>query len=1289
MRKFPKRIPPSASARKQVEAALARQAQELALLDQVRSALARELDLGTVIRTVVEAIHRTFGYTQVSLYFLKGDELALQHQVGYSQVIERIPLSLGVSGRVVRSGRPELLADVRQDPTFLGAIEGVVSEICIPLFEGDRVFGILNVESTGGVKLNEADLRLMSALGQHVNIAIGRARLYTLMEESREQYRTVVENVGEGIGIVDWEERIIFANPAAHEIFGLPVGELIGRSARDFVSAETFDLIKSETRLRQAGEPSVYEFEILRPDGAQRCILLTATPRYDSAGHYSGTFGIFHDITERKQAEALLSERAVALAHQAEQLDALYATGLEINTQIDLQPLLYAIIQRAAGLVGTDMGGLYLIHPDVECRSDCLELVVGYNVPAGHIGTVLGPGEGLAGWVAQTGQPQMVTDYAQWAGRPAVYQTAPFRRALGVPLKRGDRVSGVITVTDSRQTGLFAPEDVRLVSLFADQAAIAIENARLYVQLQSELAERERIAAALRSLNLELEDRVQTRTAELAGVIGKLEAEIAERRRAENDLRHRVEIETLLAAISARFIRAGPGEVDAEIDEALAGMGRLTGVDRAYVFQFSPDGEIMTNTHEWCAEGIEPQIGNLQQVQVSQFPWWMERLRRFESIHLPKLSDLLPEASAEWTILQAQDIRSIVVVPLGSRQEVIGFLGFDAVRAEKTWSEEDIALLRITGEILVGALERRRVEAALRDSEAELRALFLAMSDVVIVYDRQGRYRKIAPTSPALLYRASTELLGKTVNEVLPPDQASLLVNSIGLALDTCRPVEVDYRLEINGREVWFAGTLSPMTGDLAILVARDITERKRIEEQLQYDAFHDALTGLPNRALFLDRLGRAIERAHRHPEDRFAVLFLDLDRFKVINDSLGHTFGDHLLVAFARRLEGLLRSADTAARLGGDEFVILLEELSDPDDAASVANRLREELRIPFALGIHRLVISASIGIVQNGAIYTRPMEILRDADIAMYRAKALGKDRYEIFDSALRESAINRLEMEGELRSALEQHEFRLHYQPIRALETGRLIGFEALLRWSSPTRGLVAPADFIPLAEETGLIIPIGAWVLRQACRQARQWQQLFPSDPPLAINVNLSGRQFAHPHLLEEIQAALSETGLDPASLRLEITESAFMQDLTYASQVLLELRKLGVKLQIDDFGTGYSSLAYLQKLPIHTIKIDRSFVAQLGVNPADTIESSDGSFLVSENGVEIVKTIVSLARGLGMEATAEGIETEEQLARLIDLQCPNGQGFLLATPLEPAAVEAMLEGKLDLTGFLNL
>jgi diguanylate cyclase (GGDEF)-like protein len=434
----------------------------------------------------------------------------------------------------------------------------------------------------------------------------------------------------------------------------------------------------------------------------------------------------------------------------------------------------------------------------------------------------------------------------------------------------------------------------------------------------------------------------------------------------------------------------------------------------------------------------------------------------------------------------------------------------------------------------------------------------------------------------------------------------------------------------------------------------------KRLE-QLTKQAFRDPLTNLPNRALFMDRLSHGLTRAQRRHE-HLAVLFLDLDRFKVVNDTLGHAVGDQLLVEVSRRLTSALRPGDTVARLGGDEFGILLEDVADAETAETVALRVEESLGTPYRFEGREVFVTASIGIALSSAKLGLPEEILRDADLAMYHAKAKGKARHEVFDGSMSAPALDRMDLEMDLRSAISRHEFRLHYQPILRLDTGRITEVEALIRWQHEKRGLLQPDEFIGLTEETGLIVPIGQWVLREACKQARIWQVEYPTTPPLVMSVNLSAKQFQNPKLVEEITQALDESGLAPSCLKLEITESTVMQDAPVTLTKLNELKELGVRLAIDDFGTGYSSLGYLKRFPVDTLKIDRSFVKGLSADGGDNA---------------IVRAVVTVAKSLNMDVTAEGVETEGQLAELKALGCDRGQGFLFARPVTAERVAPLL------------
>jgi diguanylate cyclase (GGDEF)-like protein/PAS domain S-box-containing protein len=443
-----------------------------------------------------------------------------------------------------------------------------------------------------------------------------------------------------------------------------------------------------------------------------------------------------------------------------------------------------------------------------------------------------------------------------------------------------------------------------------------------------------------------------------------------------------------------------------------------------------------------------------------------------------------------------------------------------------------------------------------------------------------------------------------------------------------------------------------------------DITPRKQVEEQLAHDALYDPLTALPNRAFFTNILERSERRAKRRRGYQFAVLFCDLDRFKVVNDSLGHSAGDQLLIGFAERLERCLRPGDLVARLAGDEFCILLDDIKESGDATRVAERIQEELRSPFKIGSHDLFATVSIGIAMSESSSDGPEHLLRDADTAMYRAKARGRARFEVFDKAMHARAMAVLELENDLRGALEQDQFCLEYQPVVSLLGEDILGFEALVRWRHPERGLIPPDEFIPIAEETGLIVPLGLRVLEEACGRMATWIRELPDLPDLFVSVNLAAKQLQQADLLERVTAVLRESGLDPHRLKLEIAETVLMDDPDFNLAVVRDLADLGVQVQIDDFGTGYSSLSYLNRFRIDTLKIDRSFISKLS-------SAHDEKSIVAE-------AIIKLARDLGIRVIAEGVETEEQSHSLRQLRCEEAQGFLYSRPVDGEKAAAMLK-----------
>jgi diguanylate cyclase (GGDEF)-like protein/PAS domain S-box-containing protein len=542
-------------------------------------------------------------------------------------------------------------------------------------------------------------------------------------------------------------------------------------------------------------------------------------------------------------------------------------------------------------------------------------------------------------------------------------------------------------------------------------------------------------------------------------------------------------------------------------------------------------------------------------------------------------------------------------------------------------------------------------------------------SDIMAILEDDGTLRYLSPSVERVLGYRPEDLLGKRAFDYVHPDNIEFVSSSFAKVVKISGvrpPMELRVRagdgswrhVEVICNNRFYDPDVQGM-----IVNARDVTERKRAEEQLRYQALHDLLTDLPNRRLFVDRLQQALRRTRRRPEHKAAVLFMDLDNFKVINDSVGHKTGDKLLVAVAERLRSLLRPEDTLARFGGDEFTVLIEDIEDPADAVRVAERIVEGFREQLVLDSRDFFVSASIGIALSTASTTNPEELLAKADMAMYRAKERGPLGYEVFDQSMYLEALKRLELENDIRRAFLAEEFVVHYQPIVDLRSDEVQGVEALIRWNHPERGLLNPEEFVPVAEEIGLIVPMGEAVLEEACRWAVRWQEEHPRIPPLLMNVNLSARQLQRPDLATTVEEVLQRTGLDAARLTLDITETVYVKVLAGNTATLNDLRRLGVKISIDDFGVGYSSLSYLKRLPADILKLDKSFVEGLGEDLEDTA---------------IVQMVIELARTLGIEVIAEGVGSEV-VSILKEMGCDLAQGFFFSEPVPPEDVPRFLAG----------
>jgi diguanylate cyclase (GGDEF)-like protein/PAS domain S-box-containing protein len=593
--------------------------------------------------------------------------------------------------------------------------------------------------------------------------------------------------------------------------------------------------------------------------------------------------------------------------------------------------------------------------------------------------------------------------------------------------------------------------------------------------------------------------------------------------------------------------------------------------------------------------------------------------------------------------------------------------------------ERTVQLAQVNRALQLKIKQHQRMAAELREAQSNYRNIFKEAVVGIFQTTLEGRYLKANPALAGLYGYKSPRALKTHLNAqqlYVDPQRRQAFLNLLQKHRTLSQFESQVYRQD--GSVIWISEQARAVYDDQGALLyyegfVQDTTDAKRVEDErkqaeakLAYNALHDPLTGLPNRLLLRDRLEHAMQRTQRHRDRLLAVLFLDLDRFGIINDSLGYSQGDQLLVKITHRLQSQLRAGDTLAHLNGDEFAILLEDLQNPQEATEVADRLQQLLARPFILERREVFTSASLGIALSTVLEDQPERLLQSAEIALSRAKALGRNRYEVFHLEMQQQATELFHLDTDLRQALQHQEFQLHYQPVVCLSTRKVVGFEALLRWQHPQRGWVAPDTFIPLAEETGLIVPLGQWVLHQACHQLAAWQHQFPHALPLGMSVNLSSKQLEQPDLVEAIAAVLDSSGLAPFDLKLEITETALIENSAAATTFFEQIKALGVQLHLDDFGTGYSSLSYLHRFPVDLIKIDRSFIGSLFQECKPNPEC-----------ISIVQTILALASHLGMKVTAEGIETAQQWSQLHKLNCDYGQGYFFARPLPADQIEAFL------------
>ncbi len=741
------------------------------------------------------------------------------------------------------------------------------------------------------------------------------------------------------------------------------------------------------------------------------------------------------------------------------------------------------------------------------------------------------------------------------------------------------------------------------------------------------------------------------------GTVG-VALDITEWDKREEVFKRRVEFGKLISTLTSQFINLPLEKIDGGIQDALQTIGCFIDADRIYIFKDS-QGIVATPAFVWSAEGAPPPVNWPEKLKLPDYPWFYDKLNRLETVLLRTPEDLPSIAVKEKEFLQAFGIQSIVTVPMVSAGRCIGFMAISTLRAPKTWNNDDLAFFRIAGDLFASTLERKHNELALRESEGKFRELFNNANDAIFLFPISddavpGKFMEVNDIACSKISFLREELLRMTPYDIAVPEDVNgmpkhfrtLLQQGHLLAVERSYlsknglkiPFEINfYVFEWNGRKMVQA-------------VARDITDRKRADETIRHQAYYDVLTNLPNRTLFKDRLEQAMKTA-RFNNQMLCVIVLDLDRFKNINETLGHQVGDKLLVAVAERLLDVLNENETIARFGGDEFTLLLPQVGKIEEATDHAQKIIELLSNPFKLNGHELHVTTSIGMAFYPEDGENPEVLMKNAETAMYRAKEQGRNNYQLYASVMNVSAFKQLLMENNLRRALEKEEFVVYYQPQIDMRTQRVIGAEALVRWQHPDLGLVFPTEFIGLAEETGLIVPIGEWVIRRVCLQIKKWQE--GGNNKFCIFVNLSGRQFQQKNLVNSISRILQETGTDPQYLGLEITETIAMKNADFTILALNEFKKMGIHLSLDDFGTGYSSLSYLKRFPLETLKIDKSFVRDITIDP---------------NDAAIVSGVIALAHSLKLQVVAEGVETEGQLTFLKNHDCDHVQGYFYSHPL---------------------
>jgi diguanylate cyclase (GGDEF)-like protein/PAS domain S-box-containing protein len=1102
-----------------------------------------------------------------------------------------------------------------------------------------------------------------------------RKRAEEALRESEERFRALVQNASDMVIVADADGTVRYVSPAAEQVLGRKPEELVGKDGLAIMHPEGVPRARQSLAeaVNRPGVTFSVELRFRHADGSWRHLESRCTNLLEDPA-VRGIVINSRDVTRRKEAEARLREAEARYRTLVEQIPA----GVYIQ-EIEHEGAIAYISPRIEDILGyspqeyVDDPGRWIETTHPEDR----EKVLAEDARTDETG---GPFRMEFRKITRDGRVIWIRDEAVLV-----------RDAEGNPL----HWQGIFfDITERKEAEERLRESTRRLTTLLSNAPAYLYRCRNELRWPNEF-----VSDYAFELTGYTPEELTDGTVMFGDVI------------VEED-RDRV-WDGVQAALAERegfelqySIRCKDGEVR-HVEERGQGVYDEDGAVEAI------EGVVYDVTERVRAEEALREAEALYRTLVEQIPavTYIDRAdSSFESVYTsPQIEEMLGYTQEEWRANKLWEKRlhpddSERVLDADDRLEIEGEPFSEEYRllakdGSVVWVREEAVLIKDDANeplywqgVLFDITERKEAEEELRKSrenlaeaqrmarlgswEWDLRTGEVDWSDETFrVYGFEPQ--SFVPTFERLL-------------EIVHPEDRKLLRQAVDGAIHDHRPYDFEHRIVKPDGEVRVlhrrAEVVHGEGGEPIRMVGtvHDVTERKALEDQLQHQALHDPLTGLPNRTLFADRLRQDLARARRR-EVEVSVLFMDLDNFKVINDSLGHKAGDRLLMAVSKRIKALLRPEDTVARLGGDEFIFLLEDTST-QDAVHVAERVLEQMREPFFLGRRRLFVTASIGVATGGLNGKYEADLLRNADMAMYRAKHSGKARYAVFEEAMNTRALERLEMEHGLRRALERGELRIHYQPQMMLDSDlqgslrskgsgaivsprvptepQIIGMEALVRWEHPERGLLLPGEFVPLAEETGLIVPMGEMVLEEACRQTREWQQRFATDPPLSVYVNLSAKQFREPDLTEIVSRVLNETGLDPTCLHLEITESTAMSDAPATVSTLEELTALGVRLVIDDFGTAYSSLSYLERFSVDYVKIDRSFVGGLETEPGATA---------------LVSGMISLAHALGIKVIAEGVERARQLERVHAMGCDLAQGRYFSAPLSGEAIGVLLEG----------